>query len=191
MIAIPAFCDTCGTSFPSGIVVGNIAQLNMAGNKSGPCPACGGWGSVPDGVFHVLNDVIEIIDAPRKTIEQLAKYIEILNVAKKGRYTRVQVEEQLQAVPELACLAPYLPKNFSDLMLFLTFLLSLFQVVSQYLKDDNPIENNIIINQTINNVKQIDSVQPQVQPKKNRKVGRNEPCICGSGNKYKKCCGVI
>ncbi|NLP14308.1 MAG: SEC-C domain-containing protein [Clostridium sp.] len=22
------------------------------------------------------------------------------------------------------------------------------------------------------------------------KVGRNEPCICGSGKKYKKCCGV-
>ena len=22
-----------------------------------------------------------------------------------------------------------------------------------------------------------------------RKVGRNEPCSCGSGNKYKKCCG--
>ena len=25
---------------------------------------------------------------------------------------------------------------------------------------------------------------------KDRKVGRNDPCICGSGKKYKKCCGV-
>ena len=25
--------------------------------------------------------------------------------------------------------------------------------------------------------------------KKGRKVGRNEPCPCGSGKKYKKCCG--
>jgi uncharacterized protein YecA (UPF0149 family) len=23
----------------------------------------------------------------------------------------------------------------------------------------------------------------------NKKVGRNEPCPCGSGKKYKKCCG--
>ena len=23
-----------------------------------------------------------------------------------------------------------------------------------------------------------------------RKVGRNEPCPCGSGKKYKKCCGA-
>ncbi len=30
----------------------------------------------------------------------------------------------------------------------------------------------------------IDGVFPQ-QPK----VGRNDPCICGSGKKYKKCCG--
>ncbi len=29
--------------------------------------------------------------------------------------------------------------------------------------------------------------QPQVQSKK---IGRNDPCFCGSGNKYKKCCGV-
>jgi len=23
-----------------------------------------------------------------------------------------------------------------------------------------------------------------------RKIGRNEPCPCGSGKKYKKCCGA-
>lgn len=27
-------------------------------------------------------------------------------------------------------------------------------------------------------------------PAVSAKVGRNEPCICGSGKKYKKCCGV-
>ncbi len=27
------------------------------------------------------------------------------------------------------------------------------------------------------------------QPVKKRKIGRNEPCPCGSGKKYKKCCG--
>ncbi len=26
-------------------------------------------------------------------------------------------------------------------------------------------------------------------PKKGRKIGRNQPCPCGSGKKYKKCCG--
>nr|WP_243152435.1 SEC-C metal-binding domain-containing protein [Clostridium butyricum] len=24
----------------------------------------------------------------------------------------------------------------------------------------------------------------------NKKIGRNDPCPCGSGKKYKKCCGA-
>ncbi len=31
------------------------------------------------------------------------------------------------------------------------------------------------------------SVQPFVRTAP--KVGRNEPCLCGSGKKFKKCCG--
>ena len=27
-------------------------------------------------------------------------------------------------------------------------------------------------------------------PASSEKIGRNEPCICGSGRKYKKCCGA-
>ena len=27
------------------------------------------------------------------------------------------------------------------------------------------------------------------QPKKSDKIGRNDPCPCGSGKKYKQCCG--
>jgi preprotein translocase subunit SecA len=36
-----------------------------------------------------------------------------------------------------------------------------------------------------------ESVAPQPQPfvRDHRKVGRNEPCPCGSGKKYKHCCG--
>ncbi len=32
--------------------------------------------------------------------------------------------------------------------------------------------------------------EPQERVKVKRKVGRNEPCPCGSGKKYKKCCGA-
>ena len=32
--------------------------------------------------------------------------------------------------------------------------------------------------------------QKQVSaPKNNQEIGRNDPCPCGSGKKYKKCCG--
>lgn len=35
-----------------------------------------------------------------------------------------------------------------------------------------------------------DSIDERLsQPIQNLKVGRNDPCICGSGKKFKKCCG--
>jgi uncharacterized protein len=33
-------------------------------------------------------------------------------------------------------------------------------------------------------------VQPLFGPRRSQKIGRNEPCPCGSGRKYKKCCGA-
>ncbi len=34
-----------------------------------------------------------------------------------------------------------------------------------------------------------DSSKSSREPKKSEKIGRNEPCPCGSGRKYKQCCG--
>lgn len=31
----------------------------------------------------------------------------------------------------------------------------------------------------------------KLEPVKSNKIGRNEPCSCGSGKKYKKCCGKM
>ncbi len=33
-------------------------------------------------------------------------------------------------------------------------------------------------------------INPKEAPRQTVKVGRNEPCPCGSGKKYKKCCGA-
>ena len=38
-----------------------------------------------------------------------------------------------------------------------------------------------------------DGSQPKVKKpvvNKSEKIGRNDPCPCGSGKKYKKCCGA-
>jgi uncharacterized protein len=39
-----------------------------------------------------------------------------------------------------------------------------------------------------NRVDDVDAVMPFVR--EGAKVGRNDPCSCGSGKKYKKCCGA-
>lgn len=33
-------------------------------------------------------------------------------------------------------------------------------------------------------------INPQIEPRRVEKIGRNDPCPCGSGKKYKKCCGI-
>ncbi|MDP3012166.1 MAG: SEC-C metal-binding domain-containing protein, partial [Candidatus Hydromicrobium sp.] len=33
------------------------------------------------------------------------------------------------------------------------------------------------------------SIALQTKPVTAKKIGRNDPCLCGSGKKYKKCCG--
>ena len=36
------------------------------------------------------------------------------------------------------------------------------------------------------------SISPEIDPKYiGKKMSRNEPCFCGSGKKYKKCCGAL
>ena len=39
-------------------------------------------------------------------------------------------------------------------------------------------------------LKQLAGIKPSTpQPEKQKKIGRNDPCPCGSGKKYKRCCG--
>jgi len=38
-------------------------------------------------------------------------------------------------------------------------------------------------------VEALDAARPSIRPRQATKVGRNAPCPCGSGRKYKKCCG--
>lgn len=33
-------------------------------------------------------------------------------------------------------------------------------------------------------------INPKTEPHRAEKIGRNDPCSCGSGKKYKKCCGA-
>ena len=40
------------------------------------------------------------------------------------------------------------------------------------------------------NTQPVQDTDPRVVTVPRKKVGRNEPCPCGSGKKYKKCCGL-
>ena len=54
--------------------------------------------------------------------------------------------------------------------------------------DFNKSENNSFLKQSDNNAKKNNN-SPYIRSGK--KVGRNDPCPCGSGKKYKQCCGKL
>ena len=54
--------------------------------------------------------------------------------------------------------------------------------------DFNKSENNSLLKQSDNNAKKNNN-SPYIRTGK--KVGRNDPCPCGSGKKYKQCCGKL
>ncbi len=50
---------------------------------------------------------------------------------------------------------------------------------SDFFYDDEHIDNDFLVNNPIS---------PSYYKNESKKIGRNEPCPCGSGKKYKKCC---
>ena len=51
------------------------------------------------------------------------------------------------------------------------------------------VRQNTERKQTLNGVANDGKEKLKGKPKKVVKVGRNDPCPCGSGKKYKNCCG--
>ena len=51
------------------------------------------------------------------------------------------------------------------------------------------VNANVERKQTIGEQGQIKQNEGKQKPIKKTKVGRNDPCPCGSGRKYKQCCG--
>lgn len=139
MPSIPAFCDSCGTPFPSGFFFENSFKVTLSGCKSGLCPNCGGMGHVPDGVFNFIGSTIEILTAPQRTIEELTRLVQILREAKAKQQSTEQVSAQIkQELPGLSSLADLLPKNRGELYGFLAVVLAAIQLLTQ---SPQPVQN--------------------------------------------------
>jgi hypothetical protein len=193
MPAVPAFCDSCGTAFNSGFVVENSTNITFAGNRSGPCPRCGGMGHVPDGVFNFIGNTIQILSAPERTVSELLGLARILREARDKGEDKEQVTARIEKeLPTLSVLAKLLPTNKNELYGFLGVVIAAVTLYTQ--SADKPPS------QTVVNVTQIVQHITNEQPQKRSQIqsstsphkqGRNEPCQCGSGKKYKKCCGAL
>ena len=193
MPVVPAFCDTCGTAFNSGFFVENSTNISFSGNRSGPCPRCGGMGHVPDGVFNFIGDTIQILSAPERTVSELLGLSRILREARARGEDKEQVTARIEKeFPSLSVLANLLPANKNELYGFLGVVIAAVALYAQS-ADKPPSQTVVNVTQI---VQQITNEQPRNQslvqsPIVPPKQGRNEACRCGSGKKFKKCCGVL
>lgn len=187
MPAVPAFCDSCGTAFPSGIFVENTLNASFANCRAGPCPACGGMGHVPDGVFNFVGNTIEILSAPERTVRELRDLASLLRSASERRAAPEDVAEQIRAeLPGFRRLADLLPTNRGELYGFLALVLAAVQLMSAPSGTTNNITVNQVVEQACPAAKPAAGAAPS--RRSSNKQGRNEPCACGSGKKFKKCC---
>ncbi len=162
MVRIPAVCNKCSTVFASGF---DIAGKNntFSGCNSGPCPTCGGRGSIPDGVYSALSDTIFAYKAGRINQATLRGLVDLLELAKATGDEPQNVAERIKSdVPELASVADALPKTRSDLYAFLALFIAILSVLIGMCKPVAPPQHHHIyieemeveqaINLTLNNL---------------------------------------
>ena len=146
----------------------------------------------PDGEFlELINNKYLSIKKERITLLGKKNYEDIekkffLQVIDQNWKMHIQYLEQLRQVIGLRSYG-----NRDPLIEYKKEAFSLFENLLEKLKTDFvTIIANISIIQDNNN--QIKSNKKKIDPKFiGKKIGRNEPCFCGSGKKYKHCCGSL
>lgn len=191
---IPAFCDHCGLIFNSGFSFGgNVQNITMSGNKT-QCPNCGEMAIIPDGLYNVVNNTIELLKGPEISAQRLKLLKLIITDLRNKELTNQELNNKLtEEIPELSSLKDFLPKTRNELYAFLGLLLAIVTILININSNDD--KANITINNVIQNYNQqfVDQREDKKQVKINNSVkqGRNEKCNCGSGLKFKKCCGKM
>lgn len=181
----PAVCETCDFIFPSGFDIENSENVSFVGSKSGPCPRCRGTGRIPDGTYNFIGSTIEFLSGPKSSVRDLQRLAELLKDARDKGATHEEIADEIQKnAPELASWKDVLPKSRVELYMFIGIVISIAALSMG--SGDRITTNTAHTEQVINNIYQQSPATPTQRDGK--KVGRNDPCPCGSGKKYKKCC---
>jgi SEC-C motif len=186
MPIVPAFCDNCGTPFPSGFNFENSFHISLSGVTSSPCPKCGGIGHVPDGLFNFVGNTIEILSAPGRTHAEYERLASIVQEGKSQKLEKDEISERIKSeAPAFGALVDILPSNKNELYGFLAVVIAVLALIKP---SDQPQQAPININ-VEKVIQQCYKQSKDTMQQPRSKVGRNDPCPCASGKKYKHCCG--
>ena len=132
--------------------------------------------------FHYGKEIIDDIEAIQidSMRERLITISWVLGAPLSPK-TRKQWEKEIALEPQRR--KEHYKKKYPSLHEFGELLRHHSEKIGEFddeFDDINGFDENIPYSQTAENI------EPDPT---NRKIGRNEPCYCGSGKKYKKCCG--
>jgi SEC-C motif-containing protein len=164
------------------------------------CPECGTHARILGGVYNVVGDTLELLQGPEHTVSELERLREILRIARESGASPQEVGSTLQReFPEWGwalakLLVPRTPADFFALLNLIVAVVGVLLVLKQEGQDTNAKPDQIINNITVvQEAPQDPGQQPVIAPSTNpaygKKVGRNDPCPCESGVKFKRCHG--
>jgi hypothetical protein len=203
MAKIIAYCanPSCGLPFEttSLIEMSNNIQVELRNVGMGDCPRCGSVGRIQNGLYEYFDDAISLIKNTPISIDKLRELEEKINELKASSVSRQYVIDEVKKISQpYASLIEKAPaSSFHNWIATIVCLITVAILIQQtYFKgnDNNEIKNKIIEYLMKENV---DLKKKSIQHKTNEKstqkltrhkIGRNDPCRCGSGKKYKKCC---
>jgi uncharacterized protein YecA (UPF0149 family) len=149
-------------------------------------------GHIPDGVFTFLGNTIELLTGPGRTKYEWSSLAALLTESCGKSSSPDEIVEKIsEKVPELAGLSDLLPRTRDELYSFLALVVAVISLLLQESRDEDDA-TTVTIEQTINHIlNETHSVAESLGAKLKPKVGRNEPCPCGSGKRFKRCCGQL
>lgn len=151
---VPAICNTCGSLFPSGFnLQPGATDAAFVGCDAGPCPNCGGDGSIPDGIYNLIGNTIRILSQSSQTTAQLQRLAAILKETYQSKASVTSLEERLEKdLPELSSFRDALPKTRNELYAFIAIALTIIMMLIGQLNNKGDKKRNITVNQVINNI---------------------------------------
>lgn len=146
MSSLPAICDRCNAVFPSAFGGGNGATMVMRGCRSGPCPECGGMGSIPDGAYSLEEALVRFLSGPQSSYEKLAHVAETIREMRSRGATEEEIlQEVSKTSPALAWFGGFFGKPAAHLYFgTLVSVVTLLQSCNQEAEIQDAVRKGVI-----------------------------------------------
>lgn len=213
-----AACSQCGRLVQTGISIGDGVVGARVDNVITRCPTCSGTVKVPSTRAPMVSTSdLEFDLASAGGVELLralrglgnAKLVRIRMVLERAHESDATPEETIEQVRQESDDFGRLVRRFIGkhglgvigiLLSIITFWITLNGAVKaedlNHLRDQIGVEHREDLDELREQI--IDDLRQELEmsdrssgqlPSESEKIGRNDLCHCGSGNKYKRCCG--